>query len=92
MKKLLLLFAAAAAITCRADNANVVNPRSQPVPVVIVGGVVTVANLPAAPGVGQTATVTDGTAALAWGATVTGGGSTKYLVFYNGANWTVAGK
>ena len=75
-----------------ADNANVVNPVSRPVPVVIVGGVVTVANLPGSPSKGQTATVTDGTAALAWGAIVTGGGATTYLVFYNGTNWTVAGK
>ena len=75
-----------------ADNANVVNPVSRPVPVVIVGNVVTVASLPGSPSIGQTATVTDGTAALAWGATVTGGGTTKYLVFYNGTNWTVAGK
>jgi hypothetical protein len=51
----------------------------------------TVATLPAAVA-GMVAYVTDGTAALAWGATVTGGGSTKYLVWYNGTNWTVAGK
>lgn len=53
---------------------------------------VTVATLPSAPTIGNYATVTDGTGALAWGATVTGGGSTKYLVWYNGTNWTVAGK
>lgn len=41
---------------------------------------------------GQEFFVTDGTAALAWGATVTGGGATKYKVMWNGANWTVCGK
>jgi hypothetical protein len=51
-----------------------------------------VAKLPIHPVIGQIATVSDGTGALAWGATVTGGGSTKYLVVYNGANWTVLGK
>jgi hypothetical protein len=52
----------------------------------------TVATLPASPFTGQVATVSDGTASLAWGATVTGGGSTQYLVWWNGANWTVMGK
>jgi hypothetical protein len=38
--------------------------------------------------------VTDGDAALAWGATVvnSGAGATKYLVWNNGVNWTVVGK
>ena len=40
---------------------------------------------------GAMAYVTDGTAGLTWGATVTGGHSTKYLVWYNGTNWTVMG-
>ena len=56
------------------------------------GGLVTVAQLPVTPLIGQTAAVSDGTASLPWGVTVTGGGSTKYLVWWNGANWTVAGK
>jgi hypothetical protein len=51
----------------------------------------TVAGLPTGVA-GMTAYVTDGTAALAWGATVTGGASTKYLVWYNGVSWTVIGK
>ena len=51
----------------------------------------TVATLPTAVA-GMVAYVTDGTAALAWGATVTGGSATKYLVWYNGTNWTVVGK
>jgi hypothetical protein len=51
----------------------------------------TVATLPTA-AAGALAYVSDGAASLAWGATVTGGGSTKYLVWYNGSNWTVAGK
>ena len=51
----------------------------------------TVATLPTGT-LGAVASVSDGTASLAWGATVTGGGSTKYLVWYNGAAWTVVGK
>jgi hypothetical protein len=52
----------------------------------------TVANLPAGPLTGLYAYVTDGASSIAWGNTVTGGGSTKYLVWYNGSAWTVAGK
>lgn len=52
---------------------------------------VIVASLPTG-SLGRLATVSDGTAGLAWGATVTGGGSTKYLVWYNGSVWTVIGK
>lgn len=51
----------------------------------------TVATLPAGV-IGRINNVTDGAASLAWGATVTGGGSTKYLVWYNGSAWTVIGK
>lgn len=54
-------------------------------------GAVTVATLPTG-ALGRTAVVTDGAASLAWGATVTGGGSAKYFVGYNGTNWTVIGK
>jgi hypothetical protein len=54
-------------------------------------GTYTVATLPTSPA-GTMAYVTDGTAALAWGATVTGGSTTKYLVWFNGTNWTVVGK
>lgn len=52
----------------------------------------TVATLPATAGVGAHAYVTDGAASLAWGVTVTGGGSAPYLVWYNGTAWTVVGK
>lgn len=43
---------------------------------------------------GDYAYVSDGDASLAWGDTVvnTGAGATKYLVWFNGTNWTVAGK
>lgn len=43
---------------------------------------------------GGLAYVTDGDASLAWGATVinSGAGATKYLVWFNNGNWTVAGK
>ncbi len=58
--------------------------------------VTTVAALPtaAAANLGQRAYVTDGDASLAWGATVvnSGSGATKYLVWSNGAAWTVVGK
>lgn len=57
----------------------------------VVGGY-TVATLPSTPTEGMLVYVTDGTSSLAWGATVTGGHSTQYLVWYNGTNWTVMGK
>ena len=54
---------------------------------------VTFANLPTA-AAGIVAYVTDASnAGAAWGDSVTAGGSTnKYLVWYNGTNWTVIGK
>lgn len=51
----------------------------------------TVATLPTAT-IGKLAVITDGTSSLAWGATATGGSSTKYLVWYNGTAWTIVGK
>jgi hypothetical protein len=53
----------------------------------------TVALLPTSPTarVGNITRVTDGAAALTWGATVTGGGTAQYLVWYNGTDWTVLG-
>jgi hypothetical protein len=48
--------------------------------------------LPPNVGLGSEAVVTDGAAALAWGANIAGGGTDKYKVFYNGANWTVQAK
>lgn len=50
----------------------------------------TVANLPATPAAGMVGYVTDGSTGT-WGATQTGSGSTKTLVWYNGTNWTVIG-
>lgn len=41
---------------------------------------------------GAMLTVTDGAAALGWGATVSGGGSAVYGVFCNNSNWTVYAK
>lgn len=52
----------------------------------------TVATLPSSPAIGTLAYVTDGTSGLAWGATLTGGHTTTYLGWWNGANWTVLGK
>jgi hypothetical protein len=51
----------------------------------------TVSTLPTAV-IGKFAVVTDGTVGLAWGAGVTGGSTTTYLVWYNGTSWTVLGK
>ena len=50
-----------------------------------------VASLPSGT-IGQLAYVTNGTSGLAWGATVAGTQTTKYLCWYNGANWTVVGE
>lgn len=54
----------------------------------------TVANLPVAGQEGFTYNISDGTASLAWGATVTGTGSlgAQYLVRDNGSNYTVMGQ
>lgn len=49
------------------------------------------AALPASPSEGMIAAVTDSNTAT-WGDTVAGGGANNVLAFYNGANWTVAGK
>ena len=53
----------------------------------------TVSTLPTGT-IGMHAYVTDGDASLAWGATVvnSGSGTTKYMVWFNGTNWTVMGK
>ena len=53
----------------------------------------TIAGLPT-PATGMIARITDGDSALAWGATAinSGSGSTPYMVWYNGTNWTVMGK
>ncbi len=57
----------------------------------LVGGLISA--LPSG-ALGMEATVTDGDAGLAWGATVvnSGSGATSYKVWYNGTNWTVVGK
>lgn len=53
-------------------------------------GATIVASLPAG-NVGDVMYVTDGTAGLTFGQTVTGGHTTPYLVWFNGTNWTVIG-
>jgi hypothetical protein len=53
---------------------------------------VAIANLPPTPSLGDVACVNNGAAGLAWGDTVTGTASAKYLVWWNGANWKVIGK
>jgi len=51
----------------------------------------TVAGLPTG-SLGQQSYVIDGNAGLNWGDIVTGGGTTKYEVWFNGTSWTVTGK
>lgn len=52
---------------------------------------VTYANLPSSPVAGQFVYVTNSNTAT-WGANITSSGANKVLAFYNGTNWTVAGK
>lgn len=47
--------------------------------------------LPASPVAGMHAYITDSDTDV-WGAAITGGAATKVLAFYNGTDWTVAGK
>lgn len=54
-------------------------------------GAVAYASLPAAPAEGLMMSVTDSNTAT-WGATVAAGGSNHILAYFNGTNWTVAGK
>ena len=49
------------------------------------------AELPSSPRLGMLRMVTDSNTAT-WGATVAAGGANTVLAFYNGTNWTVAGK
>lgn len=49
------------------------------------------ASLPATPEEGMIASVNNSNTAT-WGATIAAGGSNKVLAYYNGVNWTVAGK
>lgn len=53
--------------------------------------VVAFANLPAAPVEGMLFGVTDSNTAV-WGATVAAGGANHVLAYFDGTNWTVAGK
>ena len=55
------------------------------------GNAVAFASVPATPVEGMLVAVTDSTTAT-WGATITGGGANHVLAYYNGTNWTVAGK
>ena len=51
----------------------------------------TVAGLPVGGPIGTMAIVTDGASGQTWASTIAGGGTSRYLVWYNGANWTVVG-
>jgi len=55
------------------------------------GTAVTFANRPATPVEGMLVAFTDSTTVV-WGATITGTGANHVLGYYNGTNWTVAGK
>ena len=55
------------------------------------GTAVAFASLPSSPVEGMLVAVTDSTTAT-WGATITGSGANHVLAYYNGTNWTVAGK
>ncbi len=57
----------------------------------VCGTAVAFAALPAVPVEGMLVAVTDSNTAT-WGATIAGGGSNHVLAYYNGTNWTVAGK
>jgi hypothetical protein len=51
----------------------------------------TVLNLPTGT-LGMLATVTNGIDNIPWGNVVVGGGTTNYMVWYNGSNWTIIAK
>ncbi len=51
----------------------------------------TFATLPASPGVGLVAVVTDSNTNV-WGANIAGGGANKVLAIWGGSQWTVVGK
>ena len=55
------------------------------------GNAVAFASVPATPVEGMLVAITD-SATATWGATITGGGANHVLGYYNGTNWTVAGK
>lgn len=55
------------------------------------GAGVAFASLPASPTLGMMAVITNCSTQV-WGATADGAGANKVLVWYNGTNWTVAGK
>lgn len=55
------------------------------------GTAVAFASVPATPVEGMLVGVTDSNTA-AWGANIAGGGANHVLAYYNGTNWTVAGK
>lgn len=54
-------------------------------------GTVPFSGLPKAPALGSLITVTD-SVTTTWGTTIAGGGTNQVLAYFNGSNWTVAGK
>jgi hypothetical protein len=51
----------------------------------------TYANRPDPPVEGMLVSISDSSTAV-WGATIAGAGANRVLAYYNGTNWTVAGK
>ena len=51
----------------------------------------TVAGLPPGGPLGALAVVTNGAPGQPWAGIVAGGGTARYLVWFNGANWTIVG-
>ncbi len=58
---------------------------------IVAGTYATTIGAVVAPTEGQMAAITDGSTNT-WGATVAGGGSNHVLAYFDGTNWTVAGK
>jgi hypothetical protein len=72
-------------------NGSAWTPTNLPLPPTFNAPRYMVATLPASPPVGSLAYVDDGALGLGWAATIVGGATARYLVWYNGANWTVVG-
>lgn len=75
----------------KVDSSNNVTGMAQASLTTLAISGVAFASLPAAPVAGMVAYVTDSNT-VTWGATIAGSSTNKVLAFYNGTNWTVAGK
>jgi hypothetical protein len=66
-------------------------PTNLPAAPPFIAPVSTVAALSPSGPIGAIYYVTDGASGLGWAANVVGGGTARYLVWYNGSHWTVVG-